>query len=150
EHLERGFLTPGPAQELAPGPVGLDVVAPVAVLLEYLGRLAEGLVGAVVIAGERQPLGQGPESVAALVGELLAGDPQRRLCTLDGFLAAAEEHRAPGLVAVEVDEVLLLRARAEQALGPVEMRARLLRAVLRHQNVAAEQVRPREMEAVVR
>src|SRR5439155_109280 len=70
--------------------------------------------------------------------------------TLNGFLAAAEKHRAPGLVAVEVDEVLLLRARAEQALGPVEMRARLLRAVLRHQNVAAEQMRPREMEAVVR
>src|SRR5204862_7881553 len=133
----------------APGAVRLNEVPPVAVLLEHRCRLAEGLVGAVLVAGEREALRERPERVAPLERELVAGGVQRRLRPLGGLFAVAEEHRSPGLVATEIDQIFLLRARSEQAPGAIEVRAGRLRTALRHEDVSAEQVRPREVEAVV-
>ena len=62
EHLERLLLAAGAAQELAPGAVGLDVVAPVPLLLEQRGRLPEGVVRAVGVARQRERLRPAPRA----------------------------------------------------------------------------------------
>src|SRR5205085_7060825 len=93
EHLERLLLAAGAAQELAPRAVGLDVVAPVPLLLEQRGRLPEGVVRAVGVARQRERFGQGPERVAPFVRILDPHGLERGACPAQRFLAVAKLNR---------------------------------------------------------
>jgi hypothetical protein len=122
----------------------------VALFLEQRGRLAEGVVCRVGLAGQRKALGQRPERVPLLVGVLVAHRLERRTCPPDRLFAVAELSRAPRLVRVEPREVDGLWVRTEELLGDIEVAAGFLGTALRHQDVAAEQVGASEVQRVVR
>ena len=151
EHLERLVLAAGTSQELAPGPVGLDVVAAVALLLEQRGRLAEGRrARASVSPVSARPSASAQSAFPRSCGILVADGFERRSCPADRLVAVAELHRAPAPGRCRGS-----RRRSGSGFGPKSCSAR---SKLRPASsarpcairmLAAEQVRTREVERVV-
>ena len=102
------------------------------------------------LALEHEPLGEREPGRALLLGERLAGRVDRLARERDGRRAVADRRGPPRLLRAQRRQVVRLRLRPEQPLGGVEVRPGLLRAAVLDQRPRAGDVRPGEVDGVLR